>query len=127
MPGPHGHEARQGVTAQFVLRLSKKRRNLWHFGTATACELWQTTHSSGQRNLGNGHGNLGERPQTAFAQARGLDGSMAELLDVFADATRKLHPSTAANGLPRRFAMNSAAARSRSDRGNDIKGAESAV
>jgi hypothetical protein len=46
-----------------------------------------------QRNLGNGHGNLGERPQTA---ARGLDGSMAELLDVFADATRKLHPSTAA-------------------------------
>jgi hypothetical protein len=79
-------------------------------------------------NLGNGHGNLGERPQTAFAQARGLDGSMAELLDVFADATRKLHPSTAANGLPRRFAMNSAAARSRSDRGNDgIKGAESAV
>jgi hypothetical protein len=77
-----------------------------------------------QRNLGNGHGNLGERPQTA---ARGLDGSMAELLDVFADATRKLHPSTAANGLPRRFAMNSAAARSRSDRGNDIKGAESAV
>jgi len=52
---------------------------------------------------------------------------MAELLDVFADATRKLHPSTAANGLPRRFAMNSAAARSRSDRGNDIKGAESAV
>lgn len=32
----------------------------------------------------------------AFEQARLLDGSMAERLDVFADATRKLHPSTAA-------------------------------
>jgi peroxiredoxin len=32
----------------------------------------------------------------AFEQARTLDGSMAERLDVFADATRKLHPSTAA-------------------------------
>ena len=32
----------------------------------------------------------------AFEQARALDGSMAERLDVFADATRKLHPSTAA-------------------------------
>ena len=32
----------------------------------------------------------------AFEQARVLDGSMAERLDVFADATRKLHPSTAA-------------------------------
>jgi peroxiredoxin len=32
----------------------------------------------------------------AFEQARELDGSMAERLDVFADATRKLHPSTAA-------------------------------
>ena len=28
----------------------------------------------------------------AFEQARELDGSMAERLDVFADATRKLHP-----------------------------------
>jgi hypothetical protein len=33
----------------------------------------------------------------AFAQARELDGSMAELLDVFADATRKLHPSRGAS------------------------------
>jgi hypothetical protein len=67
--------------------------------------------------------------RTAFAQAQaGSTVRLAERLDVFADATRKLHPSTAANGLPRRFAMNSAAARSRSDRGNDgIKGAESAV
>ena len=32
----------------------------------------------------------------AFELARELDGSMAERLDVFADATRKLHPSTAA-------------------------------
>ena len=32
----------------------------------------------------------------AFEQARELDGSMSERLDVFADATRKLHPSTAA-------------------------------
>src|SRR3974390_3435907 len=32
----------------------------------------------------------------AFEQARELDGSMAERLHVFADATRKLHPSTAA-------------------------------
>jgi peroxiredoxin len=32
----------------------------------------------------------------AFDQARELDGSMAERLDVFANATRKLHPSTAA-------------------------------
>jgi peroxiredoxin len=32
----------------------------------------------------------------AFEQARALDGSMAERLDVFAEATRKLHPSTAA-------------------------------
>ena len=32
----------------------------------------------------------------AFEQARELDGSMAERLDVFADATRKLHPSTSA-------------------------------
>jgi peroxiredoxin len=32
----------------------------------------------------------------AFEQARELDGSMAERLDVFADATRRLHPSTAA-------------------------------
>jgi peroxiredoxin len=32
----------------------------------------------------------------AFEQARELDGSMAERLDVFADATRKLHPSTTA-------------------------------
>ena len=32
----------------------------------------------------------------AFEQARELDGSMAERLDVFADATRKLHPTTAA-------------------------------
>jgi peroxiredoxin len=32
----------------------------------------------------------------AFEQARELDGSMAERLDAFADATRKLHPSTAA-------------------------------
>src|SRR5262245_55536079 len=32
----------------------------------------------------------------AFEQARALDGSMAERLNVFADATRKLHPSTAA-------------------------------
>jgi len=32
----------------------------------------------------------------AFEQARELDGSMAERLNVFADATRKLHPSTAA-------------------------------
>jgi len=32
----------------------------------------------------------------AFEQARELDGSMAERLDVFADATRKLHPATAA-------------------------------
>jgi len=32
----------------------------------------------------------------AFEQARELDGPMAERLDVFADATRKLHPSTAA-------------------------------
>jgi peroxiredoxin len=32
----------------------------------------------------------------AFEQARELDGSMAERLDVFAGATRKLHPSTAA-------------------------------
>jgi peroxiredoxin len=31
----------------------------------------------------------------AFEQARELDGSMAERLDVFADATRKLHPATA--------------------------------
>ena len=31
----------------------------------------------------------------AFEQARELDGSMAERLDVFADATRRLHPSTA--------------------------------
>ena len=34
--------------------------------------------------------------RNAFEQARALDGSMAERLDVFADATRKLHPSTAA-------------------------------
>ena len=32
----------------------------------------------------------------AFDQARELDGSMAERLDVFANATRDLHPSTAA-------------------------------
>jgi peroxiredoxin len=32
----------------------------------------------------------------AFEQARELDGSMAERLDVFANATRKLHPSTTA-------------------------------
>jgi peroxiredoxin len=32
----------------------------------------------------------------AFEQARALDGSMAERLEVFAGATRKLHPSTAA-------------------------------
>ena len=32
----------------------------------------------------------------AFEQARALDGSMAERLDVFAEATRRLHPSTAA-------------------------------
>ena len=32
----------------------------------------------------------------AFEQARELDGSMSERLDVFADATRALHPSTAA-------------------------------
>jgi peroxiredoxin len=32
----------------------------------------------------------------AFEQARELDGSMAERLDIFADATRKLHPSTTA-------------------------------
>src|SRR5581483_4180711 len=32
----------------------------------------------------------------AFEQARALDGSMTERLDVFADATRKLHPSAAA-------------------------------
>ena len=32
----------------------------------------------------------------AFEQARELDGSMAERLDVFADAVRNLHPSTAA-------------------------------
>ena len=32
----------------------------------------------------------------AFERARELDGSMAERLDVFADATRKLHPATAA-------------------------------
>jgi peroxiredoxin len=32
----------------------------------------------------------------AFEQARDLDGSMSERLDVFADATRALHPSTAA-------------------------------
>ena len=32
----------------------------------------------------------------AFEQARELDGSMAERLNVFADATRKLHSSTAA-------------------------------
>jgi peroxiredoxin len=32
----------------------------------------------------------------AFEQARALDGSMSERLDVFADATRKLQPSTAA-------------------------------
>jgi peroxiredoxin len=32
----------------------------------------------------------------AFEQARALDGSMAERLDVFADAVRTLHPSTAA-------------------------------
>jgi peroxiredoxin len=32
----------------------------------------------------------------AFEEARALDGSMAERLDVFAAATRKLHPSTAA-------------------------------
>jgi len=32
----------------------------------------------------------------AFEQARELDGSMAERLDVFADAVRTLHPSTAA-------------------------------
>jgi len=32
----------------------------------------------------------------AFEEARTLDGSMAERLNVFADATRKLHPSTAA-------------------------------
>ena len=32
----------------------------------------------------------------AFERARDLDGSMSERLDVFADATRKLHPSTAA-------------------------------
>ena len=32
----------------------------------------------------------------AFEQARDLDGSMNERLDVFADATRKIHPDTAA-------------------------------
>jgi len=32
----------------------------------------------------------------AFEQARALDGSMAERLDAFAEATRRLHPSTAA-------------------------------
>jgi len=32
----------------------------------------------------------------AFEQARELDGSMSERLDMFADATRALHPSTAA-------------------------------
>ena len=32
----------------------------------------------------------------AFEQARELDGSMAERLDIFADAVRTLHPSTAA-------------------------------
>ena len=32
----------------------------------------------------------------AFEEARDLDGSMAERLNVFADATRQLHPSTAA-------------------------------
>ena len=32
----------------------------------------------------------------AFEQARTLDGSMAERLNVFAEATRRLHPSTAA-------------------------------
>ena len=32
----------------------------------------------------------------AFEQARELDGTMAERLDVFAEVTRKLHPSTAA-------------------------------
>jgi peroxiredoxin len=32
----------------------------------------------------------------AFEQLRELDGSMAQRLDVFADAVRKLHPSTAA-------------------------------
>ena len=34
--------------------------------------------------------------RNAFEQARALDGSMAERLDVFADATRRLHPSTTA-------------------------------
>ena len=51
----------------------------------------------------------------AFAQARkldGFDGRAARCIRSY--ATRKLHPSTAANSLPRRFAMNSAAARSRS-------------
>src|SRR3954447_12020522 len=32
----------------------------------------------------------------AFERARDLDGSMSERLDAFADATRALHPSTAA-------------------------------
>ena len=50
----------------------------------------------------------------AFAQARTrrFDGRAARCIRSY--ATRKLHPSAAANSLPRRFAMNSAAARSRS-------------
>src|SRR6476660_1351336 len=58
-----------------------------------------STQSLAAKGFGNGHGNLGERPQAGFrtgTRAGWLDGSMAERLDVFAEATRKLHPSTAA-------------------------------
>jgi hypothetical protein len=42
------------------------------------------------------YGNLVKDRRQAFEQAREVDRSMAERLDVFADATRKLHASTAA-------------------------------
>ena len=53
----------------------------------------------------------------AFAQARERDGSMAERLDVFAHTPRGSFIRPPRPMAARRFAMNGAAARSRSDRG----------
>src|SRR6185295_18628988 len=76
--------------------LSIKRRNLWHFGSSIAYELWHRRNRLRLRDFVMATEILVKDLRQAFEQARELDGSMAERLDVFADATRKLHPSTSA-------------------------------
>src|SRR6185295_13913668 len=81
----------QGAAEQFIESGYRK--------SAEICGVW-TSQSLMNRNAGGvcemATEILVKDLREAFEQARALDGSMAERLDVFADATRKLHPSTAA-------------------------------